>query len=100
MCPGWRRLLGSGKLEPPQQGGGRCQLICLQGNARRSVAREKPERRDGQTVLRSMKDPLLLMVSVAIVCIVGVLAYGTVATINEHSVTAVRNNQTDIAQHH
>jgi hypothetical protein len=46
-----------------------------------------------------MKDPLLLMVSVAIACIVGVLAYGTVETIHEHA-TAVQNNQTDVARHH
>jgi hypothetical protein len=47
-----------------------------------------------------MKDPLLLTVSVAIVCIVGVLAYGTIVTIDEHAITAVWNNQTDVAQHH
>jgi hypothetical protein len=44
-----------------------------------------------------MKDPLLLMVSVAIICIVSVLAYGTVLTIHEHTIAAVQNNQT--AQH-
>jgi hypothetical protein len=47
-----------------------------------------------------MKDPILLMVSVAIVCIVGVLAYGTVVTVHEHTITAVQSNRTDIAHHH
>ena len=46
-----------------------------------------------------MKDPMLLMVSVAIVCIVGVLVYGTVTTIDEHNVSALPNDQTHIAQH-
>jgi len=47
----------------------------------------------------NMKDPMLLMVSVAIVCIVGVLVYGTVTTIDEHNVSALPNDQTHIAQH-
>jgi hypothetical protein len=55
---------------------------------------------DGNAVSGNMKDPLLLTVSVAIVCIVGVLAYGTIVTIDEHAITAVWNNQTDVAQHH
>jgi hypothetical protein len=44
-----------------------------------------------------MKDPILLMVSVAIVCIVGVLAYGTAVTIHEQTIDSVPINQTDVA---
>jgi hypothetical protein len=45
-----------------------------------------------------MKDPLPLMVAVAIAGILGVLAFGTVATTREQT-TAVQNSQTDVAQH-
>jgi len=57
------------------------------------------EQSDRQAVLGSMKDPLLLMVSVAIARIVGVLANGTAVTIHDHT-AAVQNNQTDVEQHH
>jgi hypothetical protein len=45
-----------------------------------------------------MKDPLPLMVTVTIACILGILACETVITIHERT-TAVPNNQTDMAQH-
>jgi hypothetical protein len=39
------------------------------------------------------------MVTVAIACIVGVVAYATVVTVHKDT-TAVQNNQTDVARHH
>jgi hypothetical protein len=46
-----------------------------------------------------MKDPLRWMVAAAMVGVLGVLAYGTIVTMNEHE-TAVQNIQTDVARHH
>jgi hypothetical protein len=57
------------------------------------------ERNYGRAVSGSVKDPILLIVAMAIACIVGVVAYATVVTVHEHT-TAVQNNQTDVAQHH
>jgi hypothetical protein len=96
------------RLPKPRSPSGRGFLLCrlsISGHAVRqvgiSVARivAAAEQATGVGCFGSMKDPILLMVGVAIVCIVGVLVYGTVTTIDEHNITAVPNDQTHIAQH-
>jgi hypothetical protein len=86
----WRSTINCSVEQVRQLGG-------VGGDAPYFVAREQWNgRRAGSG---SMKDPLLLMVSVAIVCIVGVLVYGTVVTIHERTITALQNRQTDVVQH-